>query len=204
MLNLSASEQAIVPRGGSSRLLAHRLATFDGEQAKLAGPAFERAWTARHGSGGKPTATQAGMSTPAPAGSVTKPKAAAVPPQTPPAIAKELEAAAAEKRAAAERTQAIIAKAAAEFEAKRKADEEEARLNAAIDTTWARAYGLPHDLEAPARGTAADIWARAYAESADVPGSERAAIPARKEANSAVPAASDDVWQRAYSVPPMA
>ena len=52
MPNLTAAEQAIVSRsGGSSRLLAHRLETYDADEAKNVGSAFESAWRARHGNG---------------------------------------------------------------------------------------------------------------------------------------------------------
>ena len=134
MLDLTANEQALAKGRGSSRLLAHRLANFDAEQAKREGAGFEAAWKARHGA----TATQ--PSSPKPVAVSAKPAAPAAPPVaaskpaapvTPPAIAKELQA-------AADRQNAVIAKAAADFAARQKAEAEQVARRAAADAVWAK------------------------------------------------------------------
>ncbi|AEG50763.1 membrane protein involved in colicin uptake [Sphingobium chlorophenolicum L-1] len=60
MPNLSAHEQALAKRAGtSSRLMAHRLANYDAAQAKAAGPQFEAQWKAhRETTVGPATASQ--------------------------------------------------------------------------------------------------------------------------------------------------
>lgn len=163
MPDLSATERALAQRAGTStRLLAHRLATFTADQAATAGPGFQAAWRARHGetaSQPKPAVVVAKPA--APVASAPKPAAA---PVTPPAIAAEVQA-------AANRKHAEIARAAAEFEARRKAEQEMAARRAASDAVWSRAYGAPSGTgpavrpPVDARQAASDaVWDRANAK----------------------------------------
>lgn len=143
---------------------------------------------------------------------VAKPAATAVPANAPAPSSKGPELTA-EARAAAERKQAIIAQAALDFEANRKAEEAKRRLRAAADGVWARAYGVAPEIEQPVspkpmdeaarRRAASDaVWDRANSRVAASRGEVR---PADSAALSVDPApqtaaqkraSSDAVWDR--------
>ena len=213
MPNLTAAEQAIVSRsGGSSRLLAHRLETYDADEAKNVGSAFESAWRARHGNGVGQQASALPLASPAKVSPPPKPAASAVPANTPTPPSKGPEVTA-EARAAAERKQAIIAQAALDFEANRKAEESKLQRQAAADGVWARAYGLPPEIEQPAspkpmdeaarRRAASDaVWDRANSRVAASRGEVRPAASAAPAVDPAPQTAAqkqatgDAVWDR--------
>lgn len=99
--------------GGSRRLLAHRLATYDAAQAKAAGPHFEAQWRAHH-TGRVVAAAPKPMSQPARA--VPMPTASAVPASKPVPTAADLAVLEGQRRlriaAQAASQKAAVAKAA--------------------------------------------------------------------------------------------
>jgi hypothetical protein len=138
---------------------------------------------------------------------VTTPPSSALP-----VIAKAPQVSA-EERAAAERTKAIIAKAAADFEVRRKAEEEKIIRRNASDAVWEKAYGVPKaDVssvplapldEAGRRKAAADaVWDRANSSVAAA--RQIAAMPSATSPAATAPAADaakarangDAVWDR--------
>ncbi|BAI95832.1 membrane protein involved in colicin uptake [Sphingobium indicum UT26S] len=181
--------------GGSSRLMAHRLATYDAEQAKMAGPVFEGAWRTRHGEAGAPKFAAAINPVPVFTATSAPPKEAYIPP----VILKETKADA-EARAAADRKRVVIAKAAAEFEVRRKAEEERIRRESAADAVWERAYAP--SLEQLGSGQAKDdVWAKAWASTDTGRRALTQSLAAAKWEVAHKPAERDevDVWARAYA-----
>ncbi|PSO12615.1 MULTISPECIES: hypothetical protein [unclassified Sphingobium] len=173
MLNITAEDiSAAKPLGGSARLMAHRLATFDAEQAKRESPKFQEAWAARRS--GTASVTP-GPVTSAPVTPITPVATAPVPDINPP-IAASTPSAVDLARAAAIHSQIVTAQANAEVEKQRAAQEaataETARRRAAADAVWNKVNGFPADAARATGGTvdpkqaAADsVWDRAWASS---------------------------------------
>lgn len=141
-----------------------------------------------------------------------KPAATAVPSSAPAPSPKGPEVTA-EARAAAERKQAIIAQAALDFEANRKAEEAKLQRQAAADGVWARAYGVAPEIEQPVspkpmdeaarRRAASDaVWDRANSRVAASRGEVRPAAGAAPSVDPAPQTAAqkkasgDAVWDR--------
>lgn len=210
MLNITAEDIfAAKPLGGSARLMAHRLATFDADQAKRESPKFQEAWAARHNGRAPAMPEPAASALVAP---ITAVAARPVPAITPP-VAASTPSAVDLARAAAIHSQIMTAQAKAEAEKLRATQEaitaETTRRRAAADAVWNKVNGLPADVVSaagrtvdPKQAAADSVWDRAWASSpgdGHLVSGEGTVKPKAVDHSDPTMTASDIVWMKAQA-----